>query len=195
VEFMDVETLSSIRLAPGDYIKFKRAQSLFKEAKDVMPALEEPVKESVGSKPPPGFYTIQQVARFLAGKEDIVGDSVDSSGKLFGGKKLPVPSDEEEKSDTYVPPKVHGAVAVIPAKDTAREAVYLGRSLMQDILCLDDCVTNEKGEKPLLPVNFVATPRGIVLDQEQVVITDKDGNLKIKPSKNRPTPDKLSIGQ
>jgi hypothetical protein len=76
-----------------------------------------------------------------------------------------------------------------------KETVDLSRSLMNDILCLDDAVTNDRGEKPLLPVNFVSTPRGVVIDHDQIVTTDKDGNLKLKPSKHRPTPDKISFGQ
>jgi hypothetical protein len=71
----------------------------------------------------------------------------------------------------------------------------LGNSLLKDILCLDDCAVNAKGEKPLLPVNFVSNPKGIVLDQDQMVTTDKDGNLKLKPCKNKPTADKIVVGQ
>jgi hypothetical protein len=66
---------------------------------------------------------------------------------------------------------------------------------MSDILCLDDCATNSKGERPLLPVNFVSTPKGIIIDQYQVVTTDKDGSMKLKPSKYKPTPDKITVGQ
>ena len=66
---------------------------------------------------------------------------------------------------------------------------------MSDILCLDAAVTNDKCENPLLPVNFVSTPIRIVIDHEHVVTTDKEGNLNLKPSKNRPTPDNISVGQ
>jgi hypothetical protein len=90
-----------------------------------------------------------------------------------------------------------GIPAVIPAANqvTSSDAVALGKSFMKDLLCMDDVCTNDKGEKPLLPVNFVSTPRGIIMDQEKVVTTNKDGELIMKPNKNRPTADKLSAGQ
>jgi hypothetical protein len=197
IEEMDDETLLSIKLAPGDYLRFRRAQKLFKKKLDILPGLmpQNPsVDEAkmaasleVPKMPVDGLYTLDQFASFLAGKSTLLtpaGVPVDSS-KMFGGAVLPVPS-SMESSAVAVP-----AVADVKAVD----AVAMGKSFMKDLLNIDDCCTNDQGEKPLLPVNFVSTPRGIIMDQEKVVTTNKDGELTIKPSKNRPTADKLTAGQ
>ena len=133
-----------------------------------------------------GLYSLDQFASFLAGKSSLLtptGVPVDPL-MMFGGVDLPKPSTEEG-----------AGVSFLESPKIATDAVALGKSLMKDLLCMDDCCTNDKGEKPLLPVNFVSTPRGIIMDQEKVVTTNKDGELAIKPSKNRPTADKLTAGQ
>jgi hypothetical protein len=136
------------------------------------------VVEAAGGVPG-SKYSIEQFARFLAGEADLQGKP--STSKVFDGKELPFPSSKK------VVPTVEAS--------TTEEAVRLGKTLMNDILCLDDCATNSKGERPLLPVNFVSTPKGIIIDHDQVLVTDKDGSLKVKPSKHKPTPDKITVGQ
>jgi hypothetical protein len=198
IEELDDDTLLTIKLAPGDYVKFRKAQKLFCKKSDVLPGLLpqnpsideakmaasiEASKMSAGT----GLYSLDQFASFLAGRSTLLtpaGTPVDSS-KMFGGVVLPIPSSEEGSMPS--------PAQVLDVKAT--DAVALGKSLMKDLLNIDDCCTNEQGEKPLLPVNFVSTPRGIIMDQEMVVTTNKDGELTIKPSKNRPTADKLTAGQ
>jgi hypothetical protein len=41
IEFMDKETLLSVRLAPGDFVRFSRAQVLLQEARSEIPKLED----------------------------------------------------------------------------------------------------------------------------------------------------------
>jgi hypothetical protein len=194
IELLDLETLLTIKLAPGDLVKFKKAQALYIQEQDKVPGLvsQNPsVKEAEaaaaaaaasaassastasGTK---GLYTLDQFADFLAGKSTVLSSLEKSSaaGKLFGGAELPSPSSEGNLP--YTPEAGAGS----------GDAISLGKSLMKDILCMDDAC-NEKGEKPLLPVNFVSTPCGIILNQEKIVTTNKDGELVIKPSKNRPT--------
>jgi hypothetical protein len=198
IEELDDDTLLSIKLAPGDYLRFRRAQKLFCQRFDVLPGLL-PQNPSIGEAKmaasidaaskmsADGLYTLEQFASFLAGKSTLLtpaGIPVDSS-KMFGGTVLPIPSSMESS--------VPAAAPVLDVK--ASDAVAMGKSFMKDLLNIDDCCTNEQGEKPLLPVNFVSTPRGIIMDLEKVVTTSKDGELTIKPSKNRPTADKLTAGQ
>jgi hypothetical protein len=50
-----------------------------------------------------GLYSIDQIPHFLAGKPDITTGGVEGAkldtGKLFGGKELPTPSESSEKRD------------------------------------------------------------------------------------------------
>jgi hypothetical protein len=183
-----------LKLAPGDNIRFRRAQDKLVKDGDVLPDLDDDIslKAAVEAKAlkdakdakdtkdsGEAKYTIDQFAKFLAGEADLKGKAVD---KVFGGVELPNPSSTK-------------AVDSVVASTAAEEAVKLGKTLMTDILCLDDCATNSKGERPLLPVNFVSTPKGIIIVHDQVVTTDKDGHMKLKPNKYKPTPDKITVGQ
>jgi hypothetical protein len=203
IELLDNETLQLVKLAPGDFVKFRKSRDVFLKAKDSMPGLEDDTSigrasgetlrkvDTVTEEKGP-LYSLDQLAKFLAGKPDY--ESVVSQAdkpqvekpKLYGGVILPAPSGFVDTGAA--------AASASSALNTA-SSVALSSAFMNDLLCLDDCVTNARGEKPLLPVNFVSTPKGIILDHEQVVTTDKDGNLKLKPSKNRPTADKLTVGQ
>jgi hypothetical protein len=201
VRYIDEETLVSLKLAPGDNIRFRRAQDLLVKEHDVLPDLGEntslkaakEAKEAIEAKDAKeaadsldsgeAKYTIDQFAKFLAGEADLKGKKTSSSEKILGGVELHIPSSTKSLQSS----------AVLPT--ATEEAVKLGKSLMTDILCLDDCATNAKGERPLLPVNFVSTPKGIIIDQDQVVTIDKDGSMKLKPNKYKPTPDKITVGQ
>jgi hypothetical protein len=199
IELLDEVTLASIKLAPGDAIKFRKAQSTWLKAKDVIPTLEtdNPTLQEAKDKANgvnPGLYTLEQFAKFLAGKPDIEQKSTKASGFMFGGVKLPSPSVKILPDNGEYGPR-SDQVQGTPLQQPPSDLASLSRNLMRDILCIDDCTTNSRGEKPLLPVNFVSTPRGIIIDHDQVVTADKDGKLLIKPNKHKPTADKLTVGQ
>jgi hypothetical protein len=68
------------------------------------------------------------------------------------------------------------------------------RELMCDLLNLDDLPVNDRGEKVLLPINFLSSIRG-TQDKDEVLHSGKGINLVLQVSNKRVTPDKLSAGQ
>jgi hypothetical protein len=71
----------------------------------------------------------------------------------------------------------------------------LNRSLMKDVLCLQDATTNAAGEKPLLPCNFISNTRGTMSESEEVVHTGDGTQLVLKKTARKSSPDKLTTGQ
>jgi hypothetical protein len=142
IEELDDTTLLTIKLAAGDYVKFRKAQSVFWKKLEVLPVLEDQnptIQEAKkAASASSGLYSLDQFASFLAGKSSLLtptGVPVDPS-MMFGGVDLPKPSTEEGAvASSMVSPKI------------ATDAVALGKSLMKDLLCMDDCCTNDKGEK------------------------------------------------
>jgi hypothetical protein len=116
IEELDDDTLLSIKLAPGDYVKFRRAQKLFCKRFDVIPGLlpqnpsirEAKMAASIEASKMSantGLYSLDQFASFLAGKSTLLtpaGTPVDSS-KMFGGIVLPIQSSEEGSTPSPTP--------------------------------------------------------------------------------------------
>ena len=87
IMLMDSPTLLTVKLAAGDFVKFKRGQQVLMDALDKLPALEKTDSNSVkvgenpgpsgssgaksvdlGSTGGPPLYTLEQLSAFLAGK-------------------------------------------------------------------------------------------------------------------------------
>jgi hypothetical protein len=238
--FMDDVTLLTVKLAAGDYVKFKRAQSELKAHLDKPPGLvnTDSVQGissngaakgglSTGNgavvtgqvlKAAPPTYTLDQLAAFLAGKSlgsetglqqpsGVLDLNILGSGVNVGGMSsnmpfasLPPPSN----GGGYGPNNLAGNnmagnnmaagnMAAIPHASSS--VMDLNRSLMKDVLCLQDSTTNASGEKPLLPCNFISNTRGTMSESEEVVHTGDGTQLVLKKTARRPSPDKLTAGQ
>ena len=65
---------------------------------------------------------------------------------------------------------------------------------MRDLLNFDDVPVNSRGEKVLLPINFLSCVRG-TQDNDEVVHSGKGLNLVLQSNLNRVKPEKLTAGQ
>jgi hypothetical protein len=79
---------------------------------------------------------------------------------------LPPPSNG---SGYGVPVGGHSGLVNSAASMPTSSVLDLNRSLMKDVLCLQDATTNVLGEKPLLPCNFISNTRGTMSESAEVV--------------------------
>lgn len=80
--------------------------------------------------------------------------------------------------------------------DSGDATVACIRELMRELLNVDTdaSATNSKGEKALLPVNFLSCVRG-TQDSEDLIHSSKGVNLVLQSTLNRVKPEKLTTGQ
>jgi hypothetical protein len=186
ISLLEAEDVASIKLAPGDLVKFRYAQGLLRKKLDAIPEL---VAEDGSPSLKPnteGMYTLEQITSFLAGKSSLPSGAISKpANSQNGGGPLPLPSRRERPTAATPKPS--------PEADHA-ESTDFGRHLLKDLLAVDDCYTNSAGEKPMLPVNFIRNPKGTITDLDEQVVTE-DGKLVVKPVVRKPTADQLTAGQ
>jgi hypothetical protein len=115
-----------------------------------------------------GISGVNALVTLLAGSSGVAGASGGSSNLLASLAALLAPS------------------AGSPASDV--------RDLMRDLLNIDTTTTNSRGEKALLPVNFLLCVRGSQ-DSDEVIHSGKGLNLVLHASNKRVSAEKLSVGQ
>jgi hypothetical protein len=183
VTLLEAEDIASVKLAPGDLVKFRHGQRLLRKKLDTIPALEDiPEFPTLGSLKPnkDGCYTLEQVTSFLAEK---------------ASQPLPVSKPAPSQSGALLPPSRRDRTRCAeqsgtPYEEDHPENIEYGRHLLKDLLTVDDCYTNAAGERPLLPVNFIRNPKGTITDLDEQVVTE-DGKLVVKPNVLKPTADQL----
>jgi hypothetical protein len=157
--------VDALKLSLGDTLRLRAGVQSLKDKMNMMPKL---VDDTGVKKPAVDVdkpkYSQRQVEELLAGK-----GAIDAG---VGAKS--VTSTTAGTSDT--------TVACI-------------RELMRDLLNIDDTsITNAKGEKALLPINFLSCVSG-TQDAEDIIHSSKGINLVMQSSMRRVTPEKLSVGQ
>jgi hypothetical protein len=228
ISLLDDATLATVKLLPGDLVKFKRGRTLMQESLG-LPELEvdtgflpkpgdktsDAEKGAVKGALKPseaGVYTLDQFAQFLAGNAPVKdkGKGVSPVVKTKATKigELPCPSgnkgyENSEEVESVTKQKKRRKPRKVE-KDNSSETsssdesddggVSYGKHLLKDLLNVDDCFSNSKGERPLLPVNCLRNPKGTITDHEDQVVS-QNGKLIVKPNVKKPSPDQLTAGQ
>lgn len=164
----DVELL---KLSAGDALRFRLAIQKLHKLADAPPQLTsayiDPTRHTVSKsiKTEEKLYTQSEVQRLLAGEEAVAAGS-------------------------------EGSYPAYPAVSAKAETKTISqvRELMRDLLDIDDLPLNARGEKALLPVNFLSCIRG-TQDSDEVIHSGKGLNLVLQSTGKRITPEKLTVGQ
>ena len=101
------------------------------------------------------------------------------------------------KSEEPAPSKDLSAaiVALLTGASNSASSAPDVRELMRDLLNSDGSTLNSKGEKALLPINFLSCVRG-TQGGDEIIHQGKDLNVVVQSASNkRVTPEKLSFGQ
>jgi hypothetical protein len=174
--------IDKLELRLGDSLRFREGIVKLNKDQDSMPALLDGTGKPITKKgedkerDSPKF-SLRQVEELLAGKAAIdSGRGVGSSAILEGAK-----SRNSEGGSSLL-------------SDASSATVSHIRELMKDLLNVDGVPTNVRGEKVLLPVNFLSCVRG-TQDSEEIIHSGKGLNLVLQTTAKKVTPDKLSVGQ
>jgi hypothetical protein len=216
-QISDLATLMLIREQDVDTLKFSFADSLrfrdgiakLHEVGDVKPPLIDDkgnivpkpvaVKSTPEADPDAKTYLLRDVEHLLAGKEAIaagagVVQKPESSGltgvnalvSLLGGASGAGGATGGSTNLLALLAALLSPSAGSPSSDV--------RELMRDLLNIDTTATNSRGEKALLPVNFLSCVRGSQ-DSDEVIHSGKGLNLVLHASNKRVSAEKLSVGQ
>ena len=180
---LDIETL---KVGVGDSIRLRSGVAKLRDIYSKPPHLvdstgkivEKPTEEIKKNIDGERVYSLAEVEKLLAGKAAIAAGASSSS----------LSSDGKDKSSALV------SLATLFSKP-ATSTVEL-RDVMRELLGLEDQPTlNAKGEKCLLPINFLSCVRG-TQNSEEVIHSGKGVNLVVQSTlRKSSSPDKLSIGQ
>jgi hypothetical protein len=122
-------------------------------------------------------YSLAEVEKLLAGKAAIAAGGADSS--------------VGEKSTAL---STLAALLTKPSPGAGAGTSDL-KEIMRELLGIDDQPLNAKGEKCLLPINFLSCVRG-TQNSEDVIHSGKGMSLVVQSTlKKCTTPDKLTVGQ
>ena len=172
--------VDSLKLGLGDSLRLRAGLNALRKKHHGIPELlddqgkivERKEEKPVDVSKDLPKYTQRQVEELLAGRSAVAA----------GGSGVP------EKT-------VEGKSALATLFGNTNEStVACIRDLMRDLLNVEGNVTNAKGEKALLPINFLSCVPG-TQDSEDVIHSGKGINLVIQSSLRRVTPEKLTIGQ
>jgi hypothetical protein len=214
----DVEAL---KLTLADSLRFRDGINRLHKVSDVPPPLLDdkgnPLASPVykaqatldnATDPDAKAYSLREVERLLAGKEALAAASgvvqkPASSGTLTGASSgasssvsgISALSALLAGSSSAVPnpSSVLASLASLLAPSTASSSNEI-RDLMRDLLNVDSSTTNSRGEKALLPINFLSCVRGSQ-DSDEVIHSGKGLNLVLQASNKRVSPEKLTVGQ
>jgi hypothetical protein len=218
VQFLTVEDIVELRLGVGDRGLFRYGWEALRtpsdKGKSPEPTPEEPTPEEYSSKSDiptstdaeAKIYSISDIAKFLGHSPSAVSGLnpppavLGAVGGVQGIASQGIPNIGARLSSR--------ASTSVTAKTLAKDqllnrlASQFAQGGLQDTLSLQELSIAGliKGEKALLPVNFVTIFSGCGVDEEEVVGTGQyQGRLVWQSGKGgsakRPTADKLSYGQ
>jgi hypothetical protein len=191
------EDVDALRLNVGDALRFKSGIASLRLSKDKPPGLvdkdgklivkddeKKDLKETLTSSSGERVFSLHEVEQLLAGKGAVIAGA-------SGSSKVTDPSSLSAllASDPVINASLSSLLAK-PADNTVSQV----RDLMRDLLNFDDVPVNSRGEKVLLPINFLSCVRG-TQDNEEVVHSGKGQNLVLQSNLNRVRPEKLTAGQ
>jgi hypothetical protein len=191
---MQPSDIDLLKLNVGDAIRIKAGIAKLHAVQDKPPALHDAdgnvVKKTEGTvssakvKDIDRVYSQLEVEQLLAGREAV------SAGQ--GVNAVAVPG--AGRASGVLGSAIGTSLAALfskPADSTISDL----RELMRDLLGLDDSQVprNSKGEKALLPVNFLSCIRGSQ-DAEEIIHSGKGLNLVLQ-SASRIKPERLTTGQ
>lgn len=167
-----------LKLSAGDALRFRVGINRLHSMADSPPALSDeptfPIKKQVADTTTKKFpqdtaktYSLEEVQLLLAGRSAV------TTGAMAQGV-----------SNTSLSSQLGHATT----------SVNDVREMMRDLLCLDELPLNSRGEKALLPINFLSCIRG-TQDKDEVLHSGKSMNLVLQSSTKRVTPEKLTVGQ
>jgi hypothetical protein len=186
-QLRDVD-IDQMKLGIGDSIRLRSGIVKLKSVQEVIPPLHDEhgnvvikpvdkkkVEASAKLLGPDGerVYSLAEVEKLLAGKA--------SPGVVAGGTG----------PDIVTTTSALLSLADLLSKSSSGVDV---KGLMRDLLGVDDQPLNAKGEKCLLPVNFLSCVRG-TQDSEEVIHSGKGVNLVIQSNLSKKSPEKLTVGQ
>ena len=216
----DLETLllfresdvDSLKLSLADTLRFRAGINRLHTVSDVIPKLvdqdgqEIPVKEKpvIPNTSDDKVYSLNDVEKLLAGKTAVAR----------GGPPLPplppknIPLDQsaliaalaslllKPSGEASSPPDLSSSLlALLSGSSETANKVPDVRELMRDLLNSDGATLNSKGEKALLPINFLSCVRG-TQSSDEIIHQGKDLNVVVQQASNkRVTPEKLTFGQ
>ena len=166
----DIELL---KLSLADTLRFRAGINRLHTVSDVIPPLEgddgKPlIKPVVPSSPEDKVYSLSDVEKLLAGKAAVKAGGVpaipkvktvaDNQSSLIAALSALLVKPVEEAS----PSQDLGSalVALLTGASGASGKTSDVRELMRDLLNSDGIALNSKGEKALLPINFLSCVRG-----------------------------------
>ena len=173
------QDIDLLKLSAGDALRFRVAVQKLRVLSDTPPGLvgdgkgdKADLKSGKGDKPDlkssDRLYTSEEVQRLLAGKEAVASGASGVTG-VFSS---------EEKA-VAVPVQKDTLSALLGKSTSTIEEV---RTLMRDLLNLDDTPLNAKGERALLPIHFLSCIRG-TQDKDEVIHSGHGLNLVLQTTK------------
>jgi hypothetical protein len=198
--FTDAE-VEQLKLNVGDTLRFKAGIKTLLVADSKPPPLLDgngkvvvkPVEEVKSTKEltlPSGerVFSLHEVEQLLAGRSAVVaggsGSTVSKTVADVGSSLASLLSSD---------PVINASLSSLLSKP-ADTTVSQVRDLMRDLLNFEDVPVNSRGEKVLLPINFLSCIRG-TQDSDEIVHSGKGLNLVLQTTLNRVRPEKLSTGQ
>jgi hypothetical protein len=201
----DLETLllfresdvDSLKLSLADSLRFRAGINRLHIVSDVIPALEDQdgreipgkVKPVIPSTSDDKVYSLNDVEKLLAGKSAVAKGApplppkniaVDQSALITALALLLKPAEEASSSVSLS----SSLVALLSGTSESANRVPDVRELMRDLLNSDGATINSKGEKALLPINFVSCVRG-TQSSDEVIHQGKDLNVVVQQASNK----------
>jgi hypothetical protein len=158
-----------------------------------------PPKPVVPSDDDAKLYSLKDVEKLLAGKTAVAaGKAVvkkDPETSALSGVAALVSLLSGSCADSSgTSGALSSLVALLSPATASGSAACEVRDLMRDLLNVDSSTTNSRGEKALLPINFLSCVRG-TQDVDEVIHSGKGLNLVLQASNKRVSPEKLTVGQ
>jgi len=82
----------------------------------------------------------------------------------------------------------------LPSRQSSVQCDVYGRTVLRDLLGINECQQSKQGEGLFLPVNFVSHVRGARGEEEEILQTPTGSRLYLSPSGKKITPEKLNQG-
>jgi hypothetical protein len=208
VKLLEEEDINQIRLGIGDRAVFKAGWESVRSVKRTLASPEVPVvpvvPEEEGAVAAPisreRLYSIEDLSKFLGG----LGREPAGTGASLGGGRLQEPA--VASTSASVPLRVPSPAdrdLPVTVKSLAKDRLlsrlaseYVTEGLANTLSLTD--LQLDRGEKPLLPINFCTVLNGGIIEEEEILSGQNNGRLVWQSGRGnlrRPTPDKLSFGQ
>ena len=186
-QLRDVD-IDLLKLGIGDTIRLRSGIVKLKSIQDGIPTLVDEHRNVVIK---PVVKPISDSTSKLRGPDGERVYSLAEVEKLLAGKASPGLVAGAGKPDIVTTNSALLSLADLLSKSSSGVDV---KDLMRDLLGVDDQPLNSKGEKCLLPVNFLSCVRG-TQDSEEIIHSGKGVNLVIQSNLSKKSPEKLTVGQ